>query len=86
MTYITGHDRSQLLLLPEVGGPGGRCDASRRTAAVIPAAPQSRGKFFFQQVLNKAPDVLADPSLQRIKPIRTSNGTSSAIAISFVMA
>jgi hypothetical protein len=23
------------------------------------------------QVLNKAPDVLADPSLQRIKPIRT---------------
>lgn len=44
---------------------------SRRSAAVIPAAPQSRGKFFFQQVLNKAPDVLADPSLQRIKPIRT---------------
>jgi hypothetical protein len=44
---------------------------SRRSAAVISAAPQSRGKFFFQQVLNKAPDVLADPSLQRIKPIRT---------------
>ena len=40
-------------------------------AAVIPASPQSRSKLFFEHVFNEAPDALANPSLQRIKPIRT---------------
>src|SRR5258708_35737313 len=40
-------------------------------AAVIPTSPQSRGKLFFKHVFNEAPDALANPSLQRIKPIRT---------------
>ena len=39
--------------------------------AVIPASPQSRGELFFKHVFNEAPDALANPSLQRIKPIRT---------------
>jgi hypothetical protein len=40
-------------------------------AAVISASPQSRGKLFFKHVFNEAPDTLANPSLERIKPIRT---------------
>src|SRR5258708_33398191 len=40
-------------------------------AAVIPTSPKSRGKLFFKHVFNEAPDALANPSLQRIKPIRT---------------
>jgi len=40
-------------------------------AAIIPASPQSRGKLFFEHVFNEAPDALTNPSLQRIKPIRT---------------
>jgi hypothetical protein len=47
-----------------------RCPAALG-AAVIPASPQSRGKLFFKHVFNEAPDALANPSLQRIKPIRT---------------
>ena len=43
----------------------------RRGAAVIPATPQSRGKLFFQHVFNEAPDALANPGLQRIKPTRS---------------
>jgi hypothetical protein len=59
---------------------------SRRSAAVIPAAPQSRGKLFFQQVFNKAPDVLANPDASGSNQSAPRNGTSSAIAISFAMA
>jgi hypothetical protein len=43
----------------------------RLGAAVISATPQSRGKLFFHHVFNEAPDVLANPGLQRITPIRS---------------
>src|SRR5258708_14617625 len=59
-------ERAEQLAVPvAVAMPGGV------GAAVIPTSPQSRGKLFFKHVFNETPDALANPSLQRIKPIRT---------------